>query len=228
LTQFALALAAFFALHSIPAVPGVRRRLVRTLGARSYLLGYSVISIAGLAWLFHAAFALDYIELWPAAPWQAWPAILLAPVSVFLIAAGLISGNPASIAMRRAGTRPGAIVAITRHPVLWGFLLWALSHVLANGDLRSLLLFGSLALFSAAGMWLVERRHRRTLGADWIPIQSSSSILPFAAIVQGRARLRLDREMGIALVLSVLVTIWLLSGGHAALFGADPLAMAAP
>lgn len=227
MTQFALALAAFLALHSIPAMPGVRQQLIATFGFRSYLLGYSAVSIAGLAWVFHAAFALDYIELWPPAPWQAWPAILLSPVSALLIAAGLISGNPASISMRRVGGQPGAIVAITRHPVLWGFLLWSFSHMLANGDLRSLLLFGSLALFSAAGMWIVERRQRRTLGVDWIQIQSSSSILPFAAIAQGRARLRFDREMGIALVLSVLITIWLLSGGHAALFGADPLAMAA-
>lgn len=227
MTQFFAAFALFLALHSVPALPAIRQRLIALLGRRFYLALYSLASIASLAWVFYAALQLDYIELWPPAAWQAHVALLLVPIALFLLAAGLISPNPGSITFRRGEMQPGAIVTITRHPVLWGFILWAASHVLANGDLRSLLLFGALALFAIAGIFMTERRSRRRLGADWTPLAATSSIIPFAAILAGRARWRVDRAMAIAVLVAALVTAALLGGGHAALFGADPLALAA-
>lgn len=228
MSTFLLALALFLALHSIPAIPPIRAGLVAIAGRRAYLFVYSLASVASLAWVFHAAFALDYVELWPPAPWQAWIAVALVPVALFLLIAGLISSNPLSISFRRRESRPGAIVSITRHPVLWGFFLWALGHVVANGDLRSLLLFGSLGLFAIMGMAITERRNRRRLGAEWATAIASSSVLPFVAIVQRRARLNLDRALLASLAAAMALTAVLLAGGHAALFAADPLLMAAP
>lgn len=196
------------------------------MGLCAYLIAYSLVSLLALGWVFHAAFKLDYVELWSPAAWQAWVPLALSPVALFLLTAGLISANPASISLQPKKREPGAIVTITRHPVLWGFLLWAVSHVVANGDLRSLLLFGSLAAFAGVGIAMTERRARRRLGPAWPPLAKTTSILPLAALLSGRAKPRFDREMVIALALAILVTFWLLVGGHAALFGADPLAMA--
>ncbi|WP_338723360.1 NnrU family protein [Devosia sp. XK-2] len=223
---FILAFAVFLALHSIPAIPGIRQRLVAILGRRLYLATYSLISIAALAWVFQAAFALDYLELWAPAAWQAWVAIASVPVALFLLVAGLISPNPLSISFRRGEEKAGAIVAVTRHPVLWGFVLWAFGHLVVNGDLRSVMLFGALGIFAVIGMVMTERRNRRRLGASWSAETKSSSVLPFAAIIRGRAALSLDRPMVIGLMVSAVVTIWLLAGGHASLFSADPLALA--
>jgi len=218
LTQFLAALAFFVALHSIPATPAIRQKLISLLTRRGYLVLYSLVSIAALGWVFHAAFKLDYVELWPPAAWQAWVPIIFTPIALFLLIAGLISANPASITLRRGDARPGAITTITRHPALWGFLLWALSHVVANGDLRSLLLFGAFGLFAIFGMVMAERRNRSDMKA-------TTSILPFAAILSGRASLRVDASMLIALAAAILLSAWLLAGGHSALFGADPLLM---
>lgn len=223
---FILAFAVFLALHSIPAIPGIRQRLVAILGRKLYLATYSLISIAALAWVFHAAFALDYLELWAPAAWQAWVAIASVPVALFLLVAGLISPNPLSISFRRGEEKAGAIVAVTRHPVLWGFVLWAFGHLVVNGDLRSVMLFGALGIFAVIGMVMTERRNRRRLGASWSADTKSSSVLPFAAIIRGRAALSFDRPMVIGMVASALITIWLLAGGHASLFSADPLALA--
>lgn len=224
---FLLAFALFLALHSIPAIPAIRQRLVTALGRRAYLVIYSLASIASLVWVFQAALALDYVELWAPAAWQAWIAIGLVPVALFLLIAGLISPNPYSISFRRGEERAGAIVAITRHPVLWGFFLWALSHVVANGDVRSLMLFGALAIFALVGMIMTERRNRRRLGPAWNEAMRESSVIPFAAIAGGRASFAVDRAMLISVVASALITIWMLAGGHAGLFGADPLSLAA-
>lgn len=224
---FLLAIAVFIALHSIPAIPGIRQRLIDLLGRRTYLSLYSLASLVSLIWVFHAAFQLDYVELWPQAAWQAYFPIILTPIAFFLLLAGLMSPNPLSITARRNGTGPGAISAITRHPALWGFLLWAIGHLVANGDLRSVMLFGILALFSIFGMVIAERRARRKADATLDKARAMTSILPFVAIAQRRARFALDMPMLLALTVSAVLTAWMLLGGHAALFGADPLAMTA-
>ncbi|GLQ56602.1 NnrU family protein [Devosia nitrariae] len=226
MTQFLAALAVFILLHSVPAVPALRSPLIGRLGRPTYLIAYSLVSLMALAWVFHAALRLDYVPLWDAQPWQAWVPLVLSPIAVFLLIAGLASPNPASISLRRADRRPGAVTTITRHPVLWGFLLWAGSHLVPNGDLRSVILFGALAAFSAFGMVMAERRARRRLGAEWHVISSTTSVMPFAAATFGRTRLRIDRTTLASLAAAAALTAWLLTGGHAALFGADPLALA--
>ena len=112
--------------------------------------------------------------------------------------------------------------------MLWGFGLWAGGHMVPNGDLRALVLFGSLALFAVAGTAIVERRSQRKLGDAWGRLSARTSIMPFAAIVSGRARFSVDGVMVAAALCTALATLWLLAGGHAALFGADPLLLAVP
>lgn len=211
----------------IPAIPPLRARLVAAMGRRTYLLLYSLASVLALAWLFAATFMLDFLPLWDPAPWQAWVPLVLTPIGLVFLLAGLASPNPASITMRRPGGEPGAVTAITRHPVLWGFALWAGSHLVPNGDLRSLLLFGSLLAFALLGMVMGDRRARRALGEDWPAIARTTSLFPFAAILAGRTRMRLDAPLLISVLVAAILTVWLLLGGHAALFGADPLTMAA-
>jgi len=225
--DLAMAFALFIALHSIPAMPHIRRRLVAAVGHRAYLIAYSLVSIAVLGWLFKAALAIDYVEIWAPAPWQIWVTLIAAPIGLLLVVAGLLSRNPLSISLRSGPGDTGAIVAITRHPVLWGFLLWALGHLVANGDVRSVVLFGGFAAFAAGGLFMLDRRARKTLGANWDVAARASSILPFRAILEGRAAVRADLPMAAAAVCTALISLWLLAGdGHVLLIGVDPLAMA--
>lgn len=222
MSQVILALAAFLLLHSVPAIPTIRGRLTGALGLRFYLLSYSVTSVALLIWVLHAAWNADYVEIWQPDPRGALANLILSPLGLFLVTAGLISPNPASVSFM-TGATPGAVTTITRHPVLWGFLIWSIGHVAANGDTRSLLVFGGLGLFSAVGILVAEKRARRRMGDTWSSIARSTSMFPLIALLSGRTELRLDRYMVASFMLTLLVTIWLLGGGHAALFGADPL-----
>lgn len=210
----------------MPAIPAIRQFLVARLGRRLYLALYSLASLAALAWVFRSALQLDYVELWPPSGWHAWFPLILSPMALFLLFSGLLSPNPVSISFRRGEAKPGAVVSITRHPVLWGFLLWALGHIVANGDLRSLLLFGTFALFAVFGMVMTERRHHRRQPDAFAAIAQTTSVTPFLAVLQGRTHLRIDQPMILALAATAGLTAWLLLGGHLALFGADPLAMA--
>lgn len=163
--EFLLALAIFLAAHSIPARPTVRGRLVATVGERPYLLLYSLLSLALLAWLISAAVRAPTILLWPTTLGSYHLALALMLPASWLLVGGLASPNPFSISLSRRPfdpERPG-IVGLVRHPVLWGFALWAFVHTVANGDLVSLILFGGFLLFSLAGMKIVGRRRTRGL-----------------------------------------------------------------
>ena len=179
-----LALLCFLLLHSVPALPPLRARLVALIGERSYLVTYSIVSLAALAWLIAEAIAAPYVEIWPYVPALAWVPFVVMPVACILLVAGAASANPLSVAFRRDGfdaDRPG-IVGVTRHPILWAFVLWAGSHVPPNGDLASLVLFGIFVVFGLAGFRLADRRQQRRLGVGrWRALSAGAPTLPLAA-----------------------------------------------
>ena len=228
MTEFAIALVLFLLAHAVPARPSVRRRLTGTLGERTYLALYSVVSIALLVWVIWAAVRAPYVALWSPAPWQYVVALAAMPLALVLLGAGLAQPNPLSISFSQRPfdpQRPG-IVAITRHPLLWGFGLWALSHVPPNGDLVGLILFGGLAVFSFAGTRLVDRRKRRMSGSEpWAALAAGNSNVPFVALLAGRSRLPTDPQTWLGALAGLVVYALLLLGGHVWLFAVDPLAM---
>jgi uncharacterized membrane protein len=221
---FFAAFSVFLILHSIPAVPSVRSGIIARIGRPTYFLTYSAASVVALAWLFSTALSLDYVPLWDLAPWHAVVTFVLAPFGGFLVLTGLASSNPLSVAIR-SSNQPGAIVSICRHPVLWGFAFWALGHIAANGDLRSVLLFGGLATFSLSAIPMIEKRAKRRLGDRWQTLSAKTSILPFRTLLKGQG-LAIDMPMAISAAVAAGLTVWLLfGGGHALLFGADPIAI---
>jgi len=225
--EFLIALAAFFASHVIPTRAGLRDRLIGWFGKRGYLAGYSLLSLGLLIWVIFAAWRAPFVPLWEPQAWQAAIAVALVPLGIFLVAAGLLSPNPLSVSFRTEGfdpARPG-IVAITRHPVLWGFALWAGPHALANGDAVGFVLFAVLCLFAVGGFFTVDRRQKKRLGIErWQALAAPTSILPFAAPGGWRRAYTIDRYQLIALVIAIAATGYLLlAGGHAWLFGMDPL-----
>lgn len=223
--EFAVALAAFLAAHSIPALPSVRGRLVALLGRVPYLAAYSVLSFVLLAWLVDAARRADTVTLWEPARWQWCVTLALMPFALFFLTSGLFAANPLSVSLR-SGAKPGAIVAITRHPLIWGFLVWAVAHIPPNGDLVSVVLFGGLAAFSLAGLVLLDAKAKRRLGAErWRAMSQATSVVPFAALLTGRATIGPARALVAGAVLATAVYAWFLVQGHALLIGPDPLAM---
>lgn len=167
-SQLFAALAVFFASHSVPAVPGLRRGLVARLGERGYLVLHSVLASLSLVWLLVATVTAPRVELWGFQLWAKWLPVLVMPLACTLLVAGLTTANPFSLGWGR-GFDPGrpGIVGLTRHPLLWATALWSGTHLAANGELRAVLLFGALCGFSLVGMALFDRRRRRSLGAQW-------------------------------------------------------------
>jgi uncharacterized membrane protein len=217
-----LAAGVFLITHFVSSTP-LRSGLVGMLGENAYLGLYSLVSLAALAWLIWAYARAPYERLWVGDEFKVW-AVVLMPVSLILLTAGLLSKNPSAVrqeSLLRSMGEPRGILRVTRHPIQWGIALWALLHLIARGDTASVLFFGGFAVLALLGTVLIDARKAKALGVDWQRFASLTSNIPFAAIVQGRNRFRFDEigwtkvSIGLALYL-VLVLL------HPYLFGVRP------
>ncbi|MCB8821473.1 NnrU family protein [Microvirga rosea] len=222
--EFYLALAAFLGAHLIPASRGLRAHLIALMGRTVYMTAYSVLSLVLLGWLITAAQRAETVWLWDPAPWQWHVPLVTMPVATFFLVAGLMTANPLSISIRN-GCKPGPVTAITRHPVLWAFLIWAMAHIPPNGTGVALLLFGAMILFSLLGFVLLDLKAYKRLGPKrWRELSAGTSILPFAALLSGRVRWRSLCPLALPALIALALYVWFVLQGHALLIGPDPLA----
>lgn len=181
----------FLVSHALPARPGIRIRLASLLGRRAYLVVYSLVSLALFAWLIVAAGRAPYVGLWHWFPQGIWVANILMALALLLVVGGTAIANPFSLGgLAEKPYVPGnpGILAATRHPVLWALVLWSAAHLMANGDLAHVLLFACLGVFSVAGMLAMEQRSRKRTGTQWSQLSRGTSLVPFGALLTGKAR----------------------------------------
>ena len=184
----------FVAQHLGVPSSGLRPRLVGAMGEKGYLGLYSVASIVVIVLLIRAyAATTPGPLLWPTYELLRWVPLVLMPVALWLVIGGLLKPNPTMVGVVLEDGKEvpvHGVLRVTRHPVQCGILLWALGHLVANGDLPSLVFFGSLALTSGFGMVLIDRRRKDALGDSWEAFRNATSLLPFAAILSGRQSMK--------------------------------------
>jgi len=219
-TTLFLACAVFLATHFASSTP-LRTVAVDAIGEKAWIGLYTVVSFATIGWMVWAYNRTPVQPLWEG--WRLAPAILM-PFAFLLIVGGLLTRNPTAVGQAKAlkSDEPArGVLRITRHPVMWAFMLWALAHILAQGELKSTLFFGTFLVLAGLGAALIDARKARTLGEDWTRFEALTSYLPFAAIAQGRNRLAWSeigwRNPAIGLALYA-VFFWF----HPQLFGARP------
>lgn len=168
--EFIAAFVVFFVSHAIPVRPRVKGPIVARIGARGFSLAYSALSILVLAWLIVAAGRAPYMMLWPWAAWQPWVPFVANAVAMVILTLGTARPNPLSFGGARNETfdpdHPG-IVGWMRHPLLVAIGLWAAAHMVPNGDLAHVILFGTFLAFAILGMRMIDRRKHRKMGPDW-------------------------------------------------------------
>lgn len=146
----------FFAIHLVPANPELRNGLAERFGENAWKGIFSIVSLVGFALIVYGYHKLQLMpgknpQLWVPPVWTRHVAWLLMLPSLVLLATAYI---------------PSRIRDVVRHPMLTAVKLWALAHLLANGDLGSLLLFGSFLAYAVFDRISVKTRGARgPLGA---------------------------------------------------------------
>ncbi len=141
-----LGLAVFIGGHSFTTQRKPRAELVTRLGEGAYKGIYSIVSLIGLVLIvygFAQYRATGWIEIWSPPVWTRHLASLLVLFAVICIVAAY---------------SPGHIKRVLKHPMLVGVKLWATAHLIANGDLGSIILFGSILGWAVFDRISLKRR----------------------------------------------------------------------
>jgi uncharacterized membrane protein len=222
IAHLALAAVAFLATHYIASTP-LRAALVRSLGEPPYLGAYSLLSFLTLGWMIYAYGHAPLVPLWKAPGLTLLPPLVM-PYALILIACGVMGRNPTAVRQEgalKSGEPARGILRVTRHPMMWGFALWAAAHLIARGDAASLIFFGDFLVLALSGTVLIDARKAAALGEDWTRFAAVTSNIPFAAIIEGRNHFGLA-EIGWAKILTGLALYGVLFALHATVFGARP------
>ncbi len=137
----------FLGAHSFTAFRDRRAAVIERIGPIPYRIVHSLISLLGLVLIvrgFAHYRANDWVPIWTPPVWSRHVAILLMWF--------------AFVALSAMGKRPGRIRGWLRHPMLVAIKIWALAHLLANGDLGGMVLFGSFLAWAIFDRIAVKRR----------------------------------------------------------------------
>jgi uncharacterized membrane protein len=151
-----LGLVLFLGVHTLTTQRAMRARLIASWGEGGYKAGYAVVALLGLVlivWGFAHYRATGWIDVW-------YPPKALKHITVALML-------PAVILVVAAYIR-GRIYTALKHPMLAGVKLWAAAHLLANGDLGSIILFGSFLAWAVFDR--ISLKRRADSGASPIPV----------------------------------------------------------
>ncbi len=216
----------FFLLHMLPSTP-IRPRAVSIAGEGAYTAVFSILSLVAIYWLTKQFNIAPYGDkLWLVPDWWRWVQAALILVAFIFIFAGSMKPNPSAPGGATVLENPAAadgIFAITRHPVMWGVAIWAVTHMISQATWRGFAFFGALAATALIGSWLQQNRKRDSI-PGWAPFEAKTSFFPFVAVLQGRAKFSLKaigwRPLAIALIAWAAVLHF-----HFWLFGVQPISL---
>ena len=133
----ATGLVLFFGTHLVPSFVGFRSKLVDRLGEGPYKGLYSLFSLVGLILIIYGKSKAQFHPVWDPSIWSRHLVIVVMIPATYLLVAADAKSN---------------IKRYMRHPMLMGIVLWSGAHLAANGDLASIILFGSFLLYSLVAM----------------------------------------------------------------------------
>ena len=159
----------FLGVHALTTQRDLRARLIKKMGESGYKVAYALVSLAGLVLIVWGFGHYRAAGLWPV--WSPPRALKHLNTALML---------PAVILVVAAYLR-GRIYTAVKHPMLTGVKLWAFGHLLANGDLGGIILFGSFLAWAVFDR--ISLKRRADAGGPPIPVGGVSNDL--IAVVVG-------------------------------------------
>ena len=183
MTGLILGSVAFVGTHFAMSHP-LRAPMVNAMGEKVFGLVYAVVSFATLylmAHFYHGASADSPAVLWDAGS-VGWifGTILMWVGSVLFV--GSLKSNPAFPTGGKPVTEIGparGVFAITRHPMMWGFAIWALVHVIVNPTPAAIVVSAAIAILALGGAAGQDVKKKKLIGEPWRDWESRTSFLPY-------------------------------------------------
>jgi uncharacterized membrane protein len=162
----------------------LRAPLVRMLGAGGFLGLYSVVALATFGWMVFAfrAVAPYGVVAWTGNDEVSWTLASVLTVVALVLFLGSLRGNPAlpGVVIHPEGAQPEpvGVFRVTRHPMMWGFALWGLAHVIVAPTARTLVLGLAIATLALVGAHLQDRKKQTLIGKAWAAWEAKTSYWP--------------------------------------------------
>jgi len=137
-------LALWIGVHCVPMRVQARQGLIDRFGKKTYKLSFSLISVLALGLIIWGKGNAEFIPIWQPFDWLRYATVMLMFPAVVLVVAAYGPDN--------------SIRRILGHPMILGVELWAIAHLLVNGDLASILLFGAFLIWALAAFASASRR----------------------------------------------------------------------
>lgn len=158
----------------------LRAPLVKALGAGGFQAAYSLVSLTTLAWVYFAFKAAPPADLAGSGD-IGWIIASILTLPAMILLAGSLMGNPAlptPMAEAQARAEPRGVFCVTRHPMMWGIGLWALSHIVLFWSTRTLVTALAMGVLALVGAKLQDRKKELLMGAAWEQWESKTSYWP--------------------------------------------------
>ncbi len=143
MTLLVIGLIIFISIHMLPSFVGLRTNLVERLGEVPYKGLFSLISLAGIIIIVMGKSRAEFQAIWDPPPFTRHLAMTMMLLALIMFVAADIKSN---------------VKRYIRHPMLWGVIIWSSAHLLANGDLASIVLFGGALFFALTNMFSAKSR----------------------------------------------------------------------
>lgn len=163
-----LASVAFVGTHFLMSHP-MRKELVRIFRANGFLLFYSAVSLVTFGWM-----VFEFLRAPKGEPiWAPGDVIWAMATVIMLLASILFVGsfvrNPSFPGMpdQMATQKPFGVFRITRHPMMWGFALWGVAHILVAPRPDNFIFSGAIIFMALVGAKAQEIKKARLVGVEW-------------------------------------------------------------
>ncbi len=146
---FILGLIIFFGIHMLPFFPEYRAQLIEKIdndmidAEGLYKVIFGVISLLGLIFIGIGKGSMEFVGLWSTPIFFRYITVVLIPVAFILMVAAYTPNN---------------IKRYVPHPMLTGVIIWGATHMMVNGDVAAIILFGSFVVYSVVAIKLANRR----------------------------------------------------------------------
>lgn len=219
----------FLAIHFLISGTPARDAITGAIGERAYMGLFALASIGVLVWLcwsYNIAQAgNDDPQFYALGPGMRHAGIPVIAIAFLLGVQGLFLSNPTRVQVGgNVVADPNAVhgvLRITRHPFLWGVVIWSGFHLAANGDEASVIFFGTFFVLALFGTFTIDAKRRRKMGAAWEGFAQRTSNIPFAAVIAGRNQLHITEIFGWRFWVAALLFVIILFV-HYHLFGVSP------